>query len=197
MRWLRHFVRNLLRGVDCVYRRWHRLQSVGPLLLVGCERYSGPARRFADGTELRDGDYLGRLHLDNARIAAIGAGTPQGIGLGFTRLMIESLRALAGLTRRDERFSEVRVYQGVGWLRHGEWLGFINEPFADSGRKRYLALHIGLLVWAFAPPGGTAIAAEPEPTITWLTREALLGRFGNERKNERTVRGTAGGTLGV
>jgi hypothetical protein len=188
---LRRVVRHCLRAVDGIYHRWHRLQPVGPLLFVGCGRYDGPARRFADGTELRPGDLLGTLHFNNARIAALDAGTPAAIGLSFARLLFKSLRTLADLTRCDERFREVKVFRGIGWLRHGAHLGFINEPVPESRHLRFLAMHIGLLVWAFAPPKGTAIAASPEPTITWLTREALVKRFGNERNNAQTVRDSA------
>jgi hypothetical protein len=46
-------------------------------------------------------------------------------------------------------------------------------------------VHIGLLVWAFAPTRGTAIVARPQPRLIWLTRDALLQRFGNRRKHAR------------
>lgn len=189
--WPRRIVRLCLRAVDGLYHRWHGLRPVGPLLFVGQERNSGPARRFADGTELGPGDVFGILHFNNARIAALDAGTPTAIGLGFARLLFESLRALADLSRGDERFREIKVFQGIGWLRHGEQIGFINEPVPEGRRKRFLAMHIGLLVWAFAPRKGTAIAASPEPTLTWLTRAALLKRFATEGNNARTLRDTA------
>lgn len=180
MEYARRIVRLCLRAVDGLYHRWHRLQPVGPLLFVGHGRNSGLARHFADGTELRPGDALGILHFNNARIAALDAATPNAIGLGFARLLFESLRTLADLCRGDERFRDIKVFQGIGWLRHGEQVGFINEPVPEGGRKRFLQLHVGLLVWAFAPRKGTAIAASPEPTVNWLTRDALLKRFGSE-----------------
>lgn len=189
--WLRHVVRHCLRAVDGFYQRWHRLQRVGPLLFVGQAHYRGPPRQFPDGTELGPGDVLGILHFNNARIAALEAGTPTAVALGFARLLFESLRVLADLCRNDERFREIKAFQGIGWLRHGAQIGFINEPVAEGRRKRFLAAHIGLLVWAYAPRNGTAIAASPEPTVTWLTRAALLRRFGGNRKNAQTLRDTA------
>jgi hypothetical protein len=194
MEWVRRLVRLGLRAVDAIYHRWHRLQPVGPLLFIGREQYRGPARCFPDGTELQPGDLLGQIHFNNARIAAIEAATPGAIGLSFARLLFASLRALAQRIEADHRFVAVKAFRGVGWLRHGEQIGFIHEPFPDGRRKRYISWHIGLLVWAYAPAGGTAIAARPQPMITWLTRGALLRRFGNERTDDQTVHDRAAGT---
>lgn len=181
---LRRLVRGLLHGWDIVYHAMHRLLPVGPLLFVGRTRYRGPERQFADGTRLVPGDLIGTLHFNNARIAELDAATPNAIGLSFARLLFESLRALAQLSTRDPRLRDLPVFLGIGWLRHGERLGFIFEPFPESPRRRYLAAHIRLLVWAFAPSERMAAEARPEPVITWLPRKTLLNRFGGERKHE-------------
>lgn len=175
---LRDVARGALRGVDEIYRRHHRLRPVGPVLFVGRTRYDGPARTFPDATPLQAGDLLGTLHFDNARIAALDAATPSAIAFSFVRLLLESLRTLAELAREGEPFADLAVFQGIGWLRHGDRVGFISEPFPEGRRKRYLAVHIGLLVWAFAPPASTAIAARPEPRVSWITRTTLIERFG-------------------
>lgn len=184
---LRRIVRSALRRADDLYRVRHKLQPVGPILLVGRARYHGPARRFADGTQLRSGDDLGTLHFDNARIAALDAETPNAIGLSFARLLLQSLRSLAELAGEDGPFGDLVVFRGIGWISQGERVGFIGEPFPEGRRKRYLAVHIGLLVWAFAPSGGTAIAARPEPRISWITRDTLLQRFGSQRKDGQEI----------
>jgi hypothetical protein len=175
---VRRIARAGLRIVDELYRQRHRLQRVGPMLLVGRDRYDGPLRRFPDGTQLAAGDPLGTLHFDNARIAALEGEAPTTIGLRFTRLLIESLRELAERARGDAEFADLAAFRGIGWHHQGVRLGFVSEPFPEGPRKRYLAVHIGLLVWAFAPARGTAIAVRPEPRIIWMTRAALLKRFG-------------------
>lgn len=190
---VRRIVRSCLRRVDALYRLRHRLRPVGPLLLVGRDRYSGPAKRFPDGTELRSGDSIGTLHFDNARIAALDAETPNAIGLSFARLLLESLRNLAELSGAHGPFGDVAAFRGIGWLRQGARFGFINEPFPEGRRKRFLAVHIGLLVWAFAPTGGTAIVARPEPRVSWITRDTVLTRFGRRSKHEQqTLHATEG-----
>lgn len=175
----RQTARRCLGVVDRLYRRRHRLFPVGPLLFAGHARYDGPWRRFHDGTELRTGDAVGTLHFDNARIAALDGTVPGVTGLRFRRLLFASLRALADLSRPGGTFEHVAVYRSTGWLRHGEKIGFVHESAAGGWRHRCVTVHIRLLVWAFAPPGGTAMNARPELTITWLTRRTLLERFGN------------------
>jgi hypothetical protein len=103
------------------------------------------------------------------------------------RLLLESLRSLAELAHEDGPFGDLAVFQGIGWWRHGERHGFIGELFPEGGRKRFLAVHIGLLVWA-RPPASTAIAARPEPRISWITRDTLIRRYGSAERPGRDAR---------
>lgn len=183
---LRRIVRSALHTVDRVYRLSHGLQPVGPILFVGRTRYAGPPKAFADGTRLQPGDALGTLHFNNARIASLEADTPTAIAFGFFRLLLESLRILAELAREGGPFADLAVFQGIGWLRQGERVGFIGEPFPEGRRKRFLTVHIGLLVWAFAPSASTAIATRPQPRISWMTRATLLERFGGAQGKAQT-----------
>jgi hypothetical protein len=184
---LRRIARSARRRVDDLYRLRHGLQPVGPVLFVGRARYHGPARQFADGTQLRPGDVLGTLHFNNARIAELDAATPNAIASRFVRLVVVSLRSLAELAHEDGPFGDLAVFQGIGWWQHGERHGFIGEPFPEGGRKRFLAVHIGLLVWAFAPPASTAVAARPEPRISWITRDTLIRRYGSAGRQRQEV----------
>jgi hypothetical protein len=182
---VRRSLRFAFQGVDALYRLQHRLRPVGPVLFVGKVRYTGPVKAFADGTQLRPGDPLGTLHFNNARIAALNAESPTAIAFSFMRLLRVSLRTLVELGRDDGPFGDVTVFQGIGWWRQGEKAGFVSEPHPEGRRKRFLALHIGLLVWAFAPSTSTAIAARPEPRISWITRKTLIRRFGSAEETNR------------
>ncbi|HUG97969.1 MAG TPA: hypothetical protein VMQ83_02180 [Gammaproteobacteria bacterium] len=174
---LRLFARRILERVDRLYRRWHHLRPVGPLMFVGLTRYRGPARSFADGATLAPGDPLGTLHFDNARLAALGHDSPNATGLQFARQLFRSMRSLGELAMHDEEFRDVAVFQGIGWIRHGGELGLVHEPFPPGPRRRFLARYLRLLVWAFAADERTAAQVHPEPTVTWLTRDVLLERF--------------------
>jgi hypothetical protein len=187
MEGFRRLVQRGLRGVDRRYHRLHRLQSVGPILYVGRDRYSGPTIQFADDTLLEVGDDVGTLHFNNARFTQLEAQSPSGAALGFVRLMIESLRALADKSQTDPGFSDLAVYYAVSWLPgHGDKIGFVTAPYPDGIRRRLMATHFRILIWAFAPMEQSR-GARPDPHYYWMTRKELLTRFGgkNERRGRR------------
>ncbi len=164
----------VLRGVDRWYQRRYRLRSLGPVLLIGEARYAGPELRFPDGTVLRPDDPIGRLHFNNASIAALGEGSLHRVGFRFARLMRESLRALADAAQSDPDLQHLRAFQGVTWIpAHGEVVGFVSTPLPSTWRTRLLARHFRLLSWVFAPAARIRERTQIEPRQYWLTRAAL------------------------
>ena len=183
----RTFARRILGWVDAWYTHRHRLRALGPALLLGHSRYRGPELRFDDGTVLRDNDPIGRLHFNNANIAALGEGSMHRVGFRFARLMRESLRALAEVAHSDPALREVRVFQGVTWLpAHGEVVGFVSTPMPQTWRTRLLAGHFRMLMWVFAPAERIRARGKAEPRLYWLTRTALTQNVG-KLKQERDV----------
>lgn len=169
----RSILRRALERIDAWYYRKHRLRTLGPVLFIGRDRYRGPELQFDDGTRLRDNDPIGRLHFNNASIAALGEGSMQRVGLRFARLMRQSLRDLAEFVDRDPEFRDVRVFQGVTWIpAHGEVVGFVSRPLPRSWKSLLLGGHFKLLMWAFAPAKKIRSRAA-QPRVYWLTREAL------------------------
>lgn len=175
----RRLVRTALERVDRWYYRWYGLRSLGPVLHLGRVRYRGPALRFEDGTVLQDRAPIGRLHFNNAQIAAIGEGSLQRTGFRFAKLMRQSLRQLAECASRDPAFRDIEVFQGVTWIPdHGRVVGFESRPLPSGWRKWLLAGHFRLLMWAFAPAAQTRARVRGEPRIYWLTRTALTRNLG-------------------
>ena len=113
MKPLHRLAKKILGIVDAWYYRRHRLRTLGPVLYLGHARYSGPEIRFEDGTLLRDNDPIGRLHFNNASIAALGEGSMQRVGFKFAKLMRESLRHLAEAAHADPELRDVSVFQGL------------------------------------------------------------------------------------
>lgn len=177
----RRLVQRGLRGVDRRYHRAHRLQPVGPILYVGREKYRGPTIQFVDDTLLEVGDDVGTLHFNNLRFTQLEAESATGAALGFVRLMIQSLRALADKAHNDPRFSDLAVYHAVSWLPgYGDKIGFVTAPYPSGMKKRLMAAHFRLLIWAFAPIEQSR-KARPDPHFYWLTRKELLRRYGSTR----------------
>lgn len=179
MKPLHRLAQKILGIVDAWYYRRHRLRTLGPVLYLGHARYSGPEIRFEDGTLLRDNDPIGRLHFNNASIAALGEGSMQRVGFKFAKLMRESLRHLAEAAHADPELRDVSVFQGLTWIpAHGEVVGFVSTPMPKSWRTRLLAGHFRLLMWVFAPAARIRARENAEPRLYWLTRAALTRNLG-------------------
>lgn len=179
----RLIARRALERIDAWYYRKHCLRTLGPVLYVGKSRYRGPELQFDDGTCLRDNDPIGRLHFNNASIAALGEGSMHRVGFRFARLMRQSLRDLAQFINQDPDFREVRVFQGVTWIpSHGEVVGFVSRPLPRSFKSLLLGGHFKLLMWAFAPAEKIR-SRTAQPRVYWLTREALTQNLDKLKKS--------------
>jgi hypothetical protein len=171
---MRRIARFILARVDRWYQRRHRLRELGPVLRIGCVRYHGPTVRFDDGTLLQDNELIGRLHFDNANIAAIGEGSLQRTGFRFAKLMRESLLSLAEASQSDPELKTIRVFHGTTWIpAHGKVVGFVTTPREPTWRTRLLGRWFRLLMWTFAPASRTRAAARTEPRDYWLTQRML------------------------
>lgn len=170
----RALLQAILTRVDDWYERKYRLRPLGPVLRIGCVRYRGPKRRFADGTVLQENDLIGQLHFNNASIAAIGEGSLHRTGFQFAKLMRESLRLLAEAAQSDPQLRSVRVFHGVTWIPdHGRVVGFESTPRPKTWRTRVQACYLRLLLWTFAPASRTRARARAEPRDYWLTQRML------------------------
>jgi hypothetical protein len=148
---------------DWLYLRYWRPQPVGPVLYVDRRIYRGAARRFPDGTLLRPGDAIGELHLHNRRVRAIHAtaGHPVPLGLTFRRLLVASLRALAGAVEADPLLRPLEVFHA------STILPFLRTLFFHLLLCRYHAHGLARL-----PEHGLP------PRELWLTTTELRRRYG-------------------
>jgi hypothetical protein len=179
MKLLHRFAQRMLGMVDAWYYRRYKLKTLGPVLFVGRAHYRGPELKFEDGTLLRDNDVIGRLHFNNASIAALGEGSIHRVGFRFARLMRESLRKLAETAQTDPTFADVSVFQGTTWIpSHGEVVGFVSTPMPNTWKTKLLSAHFKMLMWVFAPAARIRDREQAEPRLYWLTREALSRNLG-------------------
>jgi hypothetical protein len=171
--------RRALSLVDAWYYRRYRLRTLGPVLFLGSSVYHGPRIDFQDGTVLRDQDVIGKLHFNNASIAALGEGSMHRVGFRFAKLMRESLRQLHEAALSDPSLRDISVFQGVTWIpSHGEVVGFVSTPMPMNWRTRLLTAHFRMLSWVFAPANKIRERGNTEPRLYWLTRNALANNVG-------------------
>ena len=179
MKLLHRIAQRALGVVDAWYYRRYKLRTLGPVLFLGRDQYRGPDLQFEDGTVLRENDYIGRLHFNNASIAALGEASLHRTGLRFAKMMRLSLYRLAQCAHSDPNFQDVSVFEGVTWIpEHGKVVGFVSKPVPGGLRRLWLAGHFRLLMWAFAPAAQTRTRGAAEPRVYWMTRTALTRNLG-------------------
>lgn len=172
-------LRFALERLDARYRARMRLAPVGPLLYLGLARHDGAPCALPDGTRLERGAWVGRLHFNNARAAAVQAENRPQAGIRFARLLRESFAELAVRTHEETRLRHVQVYEGVTWLRaHGRAVGFDAQPLPRGPRRWLLSAHFRLLIWAFAPVATRAAMGDVRPHRFRISRQALQASFG-------------------
>lgn len=172
---------------DSLYHLIFRLRAVGSLLYVGCERYRGRARVFADQTGLRPGDPIGTLHVNNALIADLYQtdGASQRVAFAFSRLILASLEDLAAEAQVDSWLRKIPVYRGINWFRpRGKRIGFQVEALAEGPKASILRLHFRLLLYAFAGGDESWKTRPIKPHVFWLTRRQLIKHFGRDSSED-------------
>ena len=186
----RRALRRTLEHIDDWYRERFRLAPVGPLLYVGLERHDGAPFALGDGTRLEPGAWIGRLHFNNARAAAVEADSRLQAGVRFARLLRDSFGELAERARGEALLQQVVLFEGITWLRaHGGQVGFDAAPLPHGVRRWLLGVHFRLLIWAFAPVARGPAMLEVVPHRFRITRRALLESFGAVRRAGRPAQG--------
>lgn len=169
--------RRLYFMYDGYYRQRHRLEPVGPMLLIREDEHDGEPRYFDDGTVLNAGQPLGILHFDNKHLLMNTATGGRRAGLIFREQLFCSLTELAKAADTG-RYRNIVAYTGVTWLAsHGEKVGFRTEPLPRNWRSRLLTFHFGLLLHAFYGRGKAGNRTRQQPRRFWLTRRQLLENF--------------------
>ena len=188
---------------DRVYRFWYRLDSpaaaVPPLLLVEIRR-NYRWRTLGDGTTVPRFGRIGVLHLNNERVAALHAGRPSPLAVGFEfrRQFLASLETLARLSAPGGRLAGVCAFTAVTIFHHAlVRAGFGIEPGGLVWRASAGAYQRALLA-SLHPSGNSRLvglgAARAERL--WITREELLTRYGPEPAGWRAERDAGAARVG-
>lgn len=178
-RWLRWVVAAYDRG----YRRLHGLDrpdaQAGPVLRVERRRLRR-ALALADGTRLRRGARIGVLHLDNARVLALHRdGRPShAIGFEFRRLVLISLRSIAGQVAADGPLAPLQAYSATTLFhRRMPRLGFTPAVSERRAWARLVSAYERALLHYLHP----AARRRAEARRLWISRERLIALYGRER----------------
>ncbi len=179
---------------DWLYRLCHGLGSpasaVGPVLRLEVRRLRR-RHRLPDGTLLKPGDRVGVLHLNNEHVATLhlNGSSPLAVGLEFRRRLIASLEVLADLAADHGPLADVTAFEATTIFHRGlARLGFL--PDADGVRwPKLVAAYQRALMASVHPAGALRFhgAEYRRAARLWLTRRALLERYGRSRPPGRPL----------
>jgi hypothetical protein len=150
---------------------------------------------LADGALVHRGDLVGDLHYWNEHMPALPEGKPAlAWALAADRAVRDSLRELAKSIESDPRYREVRAFTGeMGGMprrgarkleKSGSRYGFESRPVEPPrglvGRLRRWGedMLLRLLAWGYNPVSLWRRGASPARCRLWMSREALLSRYG-------------------
>ncbi|HEX6140471.1 MAG TPA: hypothetical protein VF013_08440 [Candidatus Limnocylindria bacterium] len=174
------FLDPVLAVVERVDRGLRHIRPVQPGGILGLERrrHRGARVVLTDGTEVRRGDPVGVVHLDNALVAARGRSGWQTDSYG------RSLADLAALAAQHAALSAAErpvAYTGVTLLAaFARRAGFEVRARSRSWRVRLDDWYLRSLLARWA--GRERLARGHRPLATrevWLSGTALLGRYGS------------------
>jgi len=127
-----------LEAYERFYAWLFQIKEVAPqegFLRVGITRYRGPGIVLLPQVEIKKGELVGELHLNNGKIMQLRGESPDQLALYANLLgrFRRSLARLAELTLEDPRFSKIRAFRGTTLLYRGmERLGFQIFPMESK-----------------------------------------------------------------
>jgi len=185
IKWCVLFLWNLL---DPIYYAFTRLKYLDGnadgkrdnIFRVRLMRYRGRPITLADGTTVRKGDVLVKIHLHNVRLMKKLFAVNSAIAKGrlIARFVSESLPGLADYVRNHPRGDRIRAVVGITMINRGcRQLGF--EPFSPVSRlyKFYKRLTLLPIYWLAAERPMESFRKQA-PTYLFMSKETLFEKYG-------------------
>jgi hypothetical protein len=167
-----------------VYRLCHgldRAQSdVPPALCVGIRR-SRRALALSDAAEIRRGDCIGVLHMNNEQVVQLHVRplTPMALGLELRRQLFASLETLAILSRPGGRFQDVVAFTAVTIFHHGLARGGFEIEKDGVAFAALVGAYQRALLASLHPAGRSRLLrlASARSERLWISRDKLIALY--------------------
>jgi peptidoglycan-N-acetylglucosamine deacetylase len=176
------------RGLMRVWRLWERFASwrwpADPLpgspyaaLRIRRIRYEGRPITLPDSTEIRAGDLIGELHLNNDVLAEIAK-----VGKWSVMSAVKAELGAAARWASEGDGREVKALFGETIVaRTAVWMGFTLIPGRPTVIGRLKRLYLSGLLQIYNPLGSVRLERGSRgvrvPDELWMSREELLSRY--------------------
>ena len=158
----------------------------GGIVQFGLHRYKGPTKALHDGSEVKIGDTIIELHLNNAwfkkrrNLNLSASQSPR----EFLGCLAQDLHFLADQVASGT-FGNVKALHGVTLLHvAARRLGFQIDELPDSLWKKGAQFYMAGLMQVYHLRGDEVSGLRDkrwELKEVWLSRGALLGKYGSKR----------------
>lgn len=155
-----------------------------PLLRLRVRTYSGRRTlRLSDGEEIRKGDRVLELHLDNETLYRLGTGSVNTVHLAIQliRGMEHLLPQIGRLVQTNPRFCDIKGLYGVSMIHRGaKQLGFTVIDLPKGINAWVAKLYLRLLLAVIHPRGRERLHIHAEklvPKIIAISRKELIARY--------------------
>nr|WP_306220536.1 polysaccharide deacetylase [Cohnella sp. WQ 127256] len=147
------------------------------------KKYSGDGILCEEGTWIKDGDWIGELHLNNERVLALTreVGADRG-ALQTARQLRVSLKAISEALETRIEMTQVKALIGVTLLHRGltHGLGFEQQQLPSKRFEKLSTLYLRLLLRCMHPEGLERIERSKDkltPLLLVYPRAALIQKY--------------------
>jgi hypothetical protein len=156
---------------------------------IAFQSYGGKPLELSDGTRVERGARVAELHQKNDVLAGLHRqyGSPRRVGVAYTKLMQQSVIALARVWANDPRFEGVvAVYGRNIFPEFAERGGFESREVLPVWRRRMISWWVRRIVASAHPKGRERVMKDGRPREVmevWISRGkclALHGRGGED-----------------
>jgi hypothetical protein len=160
------------------------INSANPLLKLRITEYRGKHPiTLSDGEEIKKGDQVAELHLDNYTLFRLGTDAKNAVQLAtlLIRRTQTLLPELVKLLETDPEYANVKGLYGITIVHRGtKQLGFTVQDLPDGMFTALTRIYLRILMYIVHPSGKDRLKLKSEllePKIVAISINALRNRY--------------------
>jgi peptidoglycan/xylan/chitin deacetylase (PgdA/CDA1 family) len=181
-----------------VFQALFQLKTINPadpFMHYRMRKYQGEPVELGDGSQLRKGDKIIELHIDNRQLFELGIHSRSSaqLAIRMIRRMQAGLPMLAEVIANDVNLAQAKALYGVSMINRGpEKFGFSVHDLPDGLFARSTKFYLKILLSVIHPDGGARLKERSEvlvPKLILMPVSELLKKMNQQLPHdERSVR---------
>jgi peptidoglycan/xylan/chitin deacetylase (PgdA/CDA1 family) len=171
------------------------IDPADPFMHYRMRKYQGEPVELGDGSQLKKGDKIIELHIDNRQLFELGIHSRSSaqLAIRMIRRMQKGLPMLAEVIASDVNLAQAKALYGVSMINRGpEKFGFSVHDLPDGLFARSTKFYLKILLSVIHPDGGARLKERSEvlvPKLILMPVSELLKKMNQQLPHdERSVR---------